>query len=256
MQHTKPYRRISALTGGLVFFLATAAFVLSYEALRSLAGENGVKPALTWLWPLVIDGAIIVFSLAVLRANLYQERAWYPWALVVIATAGSILFNVAHAPRAPLARIMAAVPPLALFLAFELLMAQIKSETRRGELIASLTDLRARRGKLTTELAALTQKLTDAEAKKAALQAELKTLRSEKRTARRAANGVLPEPSLTKANRTKQEIIQSRRENVLALLAQNTHPTDIARRLGVSPKTVKRDIQADNGRGNAIEGGQ
>jgi len=60
---------ISILTALLVAFLAAAAFVLSFEALRSLAAL-AIPARLTFLFPLVVDGFIIVASLAVLRGSL------------------------------------------------------------------------------------------------------------------------------------------------------------------------------------------
>ena len=70
--------RISA-AGVLV--LAAAAFTLSYDALHQLALDSRVRPALAWLWPVVIDGTIVVALLTVLAAKRAAARAAYPWAL-------------------------------------------------------------------------------------------------------------------------------------------------------------------------------
>ena len=43
-----------------VLVLAAAAFTLSYDALHQLALDSRVRPALAWLWPVVIDGTIVV----------------------------------------------------------------------------------------------------------------------------------------------------------------------------------------------------
>lgn len=118
---------ISLLSGLLVLFLAIAAFILSYEALRDLALQKGVKPSLAFLYPAIIDGAVIVFSLSVLKANLDGKRGIYPWILVGSATILSVVLNIVHAPADFLARVLAAVPPLALFLSFEMFLGQIKS---------------------------------------------------------------------------------------------------------------------------------
>ena len=107
-----------------MLFLAGAAFVLSYDTLRDLALGNGVKPGL--LWPLMLDAFMIAASLAVLRANLYAERSWYPWVLVGAFTLAPITFNVVHAVDALLPQAIAALPPAVVFLAFELLMNQTK----------------------------------------------------------------------------------------------------------------------------------
>lgn len=41
---------------------------MSYGALHALAGESGVPATLAWLWPLVVDGFIVVASLSVPHA--------------------------------------------------------------------------------------------------------------------------------------------------------------------------------------------
>ena len=53
---------ISAISGILVLFLTGAAFVLSFHALADLALSAGVTGSLAWLYPAIIDGAIIVAS--------------------------------------------------------------------------------------------------------------------------------------------------------------------------------------------------
>ena len=52
--------------------------------------------------------------------------------LVVLATAGSVLFNMNHVADSWLARCLAATPPVLLFLSFESLMHSIQKEMERG----------------------------------------------------------------------------------------------------------------------------
>ncbi|HEX6874304.1 MAG TPA: DUF2637 domain-containing protein [Nocardioidaceae bacterium] len=120
-------RRIRRLSTSGVVALAVAGFTLSYGALHQLAVTHGVPPGLAWVWPLIIDGFIVVASLAVLHAVLERRRTAYPWALVLLFSTVSVAFNVMHAPPTPVARLVAAVPPLALVLSFELLMRQIRT---------------------------------------------------------------------------------------------------------------------------------
>jgi hypothetical protein len=54
---------ISLLSALLVLFLAGSAFFLSFESLRDLAIQIGVSEGIAWLYPAIIDGAIIVFQL-------------------------------------------------------------------------------------------------------------------------------------------------------------------------------------------------
>ncbi len=107
-----------------VIVLAAAAFTLSYDALHQLALDSRVRPALAWLWPVVIDGTIVVALLTVLAANRAATRAGYPWALAGLFSAASVAFNIAHAPDRPVAQLVFAMAPVALVLTTHLLMQQ------------------------------------------------------------------------------------------------------------------------------------
>jgi len=117
-----------AATAGVVA-LATGSFALSYDALRQLAVANQVPKPLAWIWPLIVDGFIITASLAILHAVQRGRTARYPWALLVSFSGLSVAFNVLHAPPTAIARLVAAVPPLALVLSFELLMRQLRAQS-------------------------------------------------------------------------------------------------------------------------------
>ena len=107
-----------------VIVLAAAAFTLSYDALHQLALDSHVRPALAWLWPVVIDGTIVVALLTVLAAKRAATRAGYPWALAGLFSAASVAFNIAHAPDRPVAQLVFAMAPVALVLTTHLLMQQ------------------------------------------------------------------------------------------------------------------------------------
>jgi Protein of unknown function (DUF2637) len=113
----------TSATGVLV--LAAAAFTLSYDALHQLALDSRVRPALAWLWPVVIDGTIVVALLTVLAAKRAATRAGYPWALAGLFSAASVAFNIAHAPERPVAQLVFAMAPVALVLTTHLLMQQV-----------------------------------------------------------------------------------------------------------------------------------
>jgi hypothetical protein len=108
-----------------VIVLAAAAFTLSYDALHQLALDSRVRPALAWLWPVMIDGTIVVALLTVLAANRAARRAGYPWALAGLFSAASVAFNIAHAPDRPVAQLVFAMAPVALVLTTHLLMQQV-----------------------------------------------------------------------------------------------------------------------------------
>lgn len=126
-------RATSALNRGTtcgVVGLALAGFAMSYDALHALAAQQGVPAPLAWLWPLVVDGFIVVASLSVVRAVAEERRAFYPWALVLAFSAVSVAFNVVHATPTLVARLVSAIPPAALVLSFELLMRQLRAALR------------------------------------------------------------------------------------------------------------------------------
>jgi hypothetical protein len=113
-----------------VVALAVAGFAMSYDALHALAVDQGVPAALAWLWPLVVDGFIVVASLCVVRAVAEDRRAAYPRVLVLAFSGISVAFNVVHAAPTLVARLVAAIPPAALVLSFELLMRQLRAALR------------------------------------------------------------------------------------------------------------------------------
>ena len=114
--------RISAVG---VLVLAAAAFTLSYDALHHLALDSRVRPGLAWLWPVVIDGTIVVALLTVLAAKRAATRTGYPWTLAGLFSAASVAFNIAHAPDRPVAQLVFAMAPVALVLTTHLLMQQV-----------------------------------------------------------------------------------------------------------------------------------
>ena len=113
-----------------VLGIGAAAFVLSYDALHSLALASGVRPGLARIWPGVLDGFIVVATLTVVAAKRASRPTWYPWALVVLFSAASVAFNILHAVDQQLAAagwvaaLVFAMPPVALVLATHLLLQQ------------------------------------------------------------------------------------------------------------------------------------
>jgi hypothetical protein len=101
-------------------FIAVGAFWLSFTALADLAHASGIAATQAWAWPLIVDGIIVVGTVAVV-ALAGQRGAWYPWMLLMIGAAVSVAANSIHAVVAAdadvlpvLAASVAAVPPLVL----------------------------------------------------------------------------------------------------------------------------------------------
>jgi len=122
-------RLLRALTILLVLGVAGLAFVVSFEAISAFAVTTGAFPAsLGWCAPLLVDTFTAAATLVVWSRSLAGLGAGYARTLVAAATAVSLALNVAHAPDQLAARLVAALPPLALLTAVELVM----SEARRA----------------------------------------------------------------------------------------------------------------------------
>ena len=121
-------RLLHAMTVLLVLGVAGLAFVVSFEAISAFAVATGAfPPTLGWCAPLLVDTFTAAATLVVWSRSRAGLGAGYARTLVAAATAVSLALNVAHAPDRLAARLVAALPPLALLAAVELVM----SEARR-----------------------------------------------------------------------------------------------------------------------------
>ncbi|AXH46779.1 hypothetical protein SEA_ACOLYTE_35 [Mycobacterium phage Acolyte] len=94
------------------------AFALSFTALSDLAGHAGVTQGQAWMLPAVIDGGVVVATVATVAL---QRHRWYAWALLLLSSMVSVAGNVAHAqPHGPVGMFIAAIPPLWLLAATHL----------------------------------------------------------------------------------------------------------------------------------------
>jgi len=101
-------------------FIAAGAFWLSFTSLADLAHRSGISTGQSWAWPLIVDGIIVVATVAVV-VLASSRAAWYPWALLFAGAGVSVAANAIHAILAAdrdvpavLAGSVAAVPPLVL----------------------------------------------------------------------------------------------------------------------------------------------
>lgn len=72
-------------------FLSLVSFILSYIALADLAHIAGLGPQ-AYLWPVMIDGAIVVGTVAVLASP-----DWHSWSMLAGAALVSVVGNGIHA---------------------------------------------------------------------------------------------------------------------------------------------------------------
>jgi hypothetical protein len=122
----------------VVVGVAAAAFFLSFEAIRAFAKHSGgIAPQHAWLAPLLVDSFIFVASAADLwfaaTGTTRAAQGWWqrlvaalPKLLLAVAAGGSFALNVAHAPAHLGARVIAALPPAALVLTFEILLVIVR----------------------------------------------------------------------------------------------------------------------------------
>ncbi len=117
-------------------FIAAGAFWLSFTALADLARRAGIGEGQAWAWPLIVDGVIVVSTVAVV-ALAGERAAWYPWTLLIGGAAVSVTANALHAivaadadVPAGLAAAVAAVPPVVLLASTHLTVVLIRTTTQ------------------------------------------------------------------------------------------------------------------------------
>lgn len=127
-----------------VALVAIGAAVLSFDALTELAQAAGIQPTLAWIWAVVIDGFILVATLAAFALEKRSRTIKaYAWLCLAVFTIFSILGNGWHAAiiaspeERPLpiwvAVTVTAIPPVALFLAIHLLFIMITPTDKQRE---------------------------------------------------------------------------------------------------------------------------
>lgn len=235
---TQPIKLLSWIAAALVLILALLAFILSYSSLRHLAASNGIPGWLPYIWPMLLDFAMVVFSLAILRANLRGERAGYPWVLTISFAALATIANVLDVatlgiPPIAIAASVKALAPIALVLAFELLMGMVRAELKRAAIVASITDLNQQQAEAETLKAELSETIADLTAKAEGVKAELSELRAEKKR----------ESSSAPAQTTDATIEQARA--ILAERGDTVSGAELGRLLGKSEslgRRLRRDL--------------
>jgi hypothetical protein len=135
--------KIAALATAVV---ALASGALSWDALQWGAGELGIDRRLTWLFPVSIDGAIVVGTVAALALRAARPRVrLYVWTLLGAGIAASVVGNGAHAAGDnPLHRIGAAVPAAALAASLHLLVILVRTTRASAGAAVRVTPVRAR----------------------------------------------------------------------------------------------------------------
>lgn len=254
---------ISFVTGFLILLIAVGSFALSYNNLHQTALDHGIGSNLAYIWPLLIDFALVVFSLAVVQSNLNNEPAYRRWLMVALYTIATIAFNVYHAPANIAAQIVAVVAPVTLFLSFETLMAMLKNGVIKRNLVASLSQLKQEFERLNGELGQVKNELSFSEieltqtAQKVAqkgqevvnLSQQMSDLMSQierLEVQKERLNSEVNELKKSQAREVKKEPTSQKgkasQEQILNLLNQGLTQAHVAKKLKVSVSTLKRTL--------------
>lgn len=117
--------------------IACGAFWLSFVALADLARRSGIAREQAWIWPLLVDGLIVVATVAAVALDR-RPGAWYPWTLLTGGALVSVAANALHALVTAdtdmpllLASAVASVPPLVLLASTHLTVVLIRSARPR-----------------------------------------------------------------------------------------------------------------------------
>jgi biotin operon repressor len=176
-------QRLDTVTKWLMAFLILVPFLISFGSLWGLAGEQGISWPM--LYPLMVDGGLLVFKLLVLSASMRGESDWYSWAMAGALTVISVGLNVAHVPAGVanvwLARFMFGLPPALILLAFIAVTRRIESQAKRETAVMSIEALQDEQKKIERQTNTLLQELATAQEATTAAQAEMEGVRGKAR---------------------------------------------------------------------------
>lgn len=105
--------------------IAVASFLWSWDAIIEVSSWAGLAPGRAWVAPVVVDGAILVYTIAALVQRARGESARLAWFALTLFTVVSVALNAAHGwttstGSQPWQRtagtILAALAPVAVFL--------------------------------------------------------------------------------------------------------------------------------------------
>lgn len=125
----------------LVSLIAIGSFVLSFSALSDFAARNGAPTNLAWIWPLIVDVAVVVCTLVVLVAELNKWSPKFPVGLVVAYGIVTLVGNLWHAPASYAGWFVALLPPATLIAMTELLRVVTKNTLVVGMTTSATTSM-------------------------------------------------------------------------------------------------------------------
>jgi hypothetical protein len=115
-----------------VSVVAAVAAVVSFMHMYELAARAG-EGWRAWLVPLAIDGLVVAASMTmVVRRRAGKKTGWLAGTSITLGIAALLAANIAAAEPTLIGRAVAAWPPIALLLAYELLMDQLDVSTKHA----------------------------------------------------------------------------------------------------------------------------
>lgn len=157
-----------------VILIAAGSFALSFTALHDLARQNGQPDKLAWIWPVIVDISLVIYTVAILVSQLQRRGAKLPITLTIAYGAITITGNILHAPGQPIGYFVAALPPISLILGTELLRTFARHQIERKATLATLADLVTQRQEVRQELDSLTGQVNRAAGQLDQLRQEIK----------------------------------------------------------------------------------
>ncbi len=269
-------KTIAWLTGTLTLLLALFSFVLSFNALTDLAAKHGIS--IPFLFPLVVEAGVIIFSLNALYRSLFGQHARWQWLLIIGSSLIAGTFNVLHAKPDLISRTMAAMPSLFLLLSFETFVGQIKHAVQRTHTVQSLEqltdELNSKRQELDTlieqkqaeldslvqtkqaEVDRLTQQADELRSSIEQSQATLAQLRQEVEQAKAVQHSTLEQARAAKIKQDHSAIEQRRARLVDILNSEgDLGVSALAEKLNTSRGTVYSDLKALSAAGQITKNG-
>lgn len=173
-------KNLDTITKVMMGVLIIIPFLISFGSLWGLADEQGV--AWAWLYPLMVDGGLLIFKLLVLSASLRGETDRYSWAMAGLLTFISVALNVAHVPTDAgnwaLAAFMFGLPPALILAAFVAVTRRVESQAKRETAVMTLADLKRKVNTAVSELQVIQAQTAEAQAQAEATKADMEALKA------------------------------------------------------------------------------
>jgi hypothetical protein len=120
------------ITAGAVLVVSAVAAVVSFCHMQNLATQAGEA----WradILPLSVDGLLVAASLVIfVRRRAGRRVGGLPWIGLLLGVSASVAANIAAAQPTVLGRVVAAWPPVAFALSFELLVVLLRDSTAQA----------------------------------------------------------------------------------------------------------------------------